>query len=417
MELPESVRDELESRANVVGTCLGKRRINDRPTDEDAIIVLVSTKQSSEDLSDTDLIPETVEIDGEEIRTDVQEIGEPRAQAIGATTQPAEIERPDRKRRWRPAPAGVSFGHPEVTAGTLGSPPLQTNNGDRVVLTNAHIAAPLDVATTGDPVYQPGPTDGGTETDTLGTLAEFSAISENKPNTTDSALVRVDRGIAKNEILGIGQLAGIEPGTNEANRNATYTKSGRTTGVTDGDLRGYDARVKVGGYYDEPVVFEGVTMFGPMSAGGDSGSLIGIERDDGFYATHLLFAGSDQSTIGIPMATVQEEHGSLKPIARSTNQNEFDEQVHRALVNGYGPSAVSTGNGGAAGPEFVVTTPFVRLVVTVAREGELFDAVGRALTHANGTDTAPVVVYPESVHDDRLESLAGTVTLIGLSAT
>lgn len=48
-----------------------------------------------------------------------------------------------------------------------------------------------------------------------------------------------------------------------------------------------------------------------MSTQGDSGSLIGIPREDGFYATHLLFAGSDRATLAIPIDAVEAEHGTL----------------------------------------------------------------------------------------------------------
>jgi hypothetical protein len=397
MEIPESVRDDLESRANVVGTCLGERRVNGQPTGEEVVIVLVSRKHPSDRINNEDLIPETVKIDGQDAKTDVQEIGEPRIQAV--ETQPVE-RRPDRTRRWRPAPAGVSFGHPETTAGTLGSPPLLDEKGNTVVLTNAHIGAPIGVASKGDPVYQPGPADGGTEEDTLGELREWSEISQTEPNTTDSALVTVDREVMKNTILEIGPLVGIEDDT--PNMRATHTKSGRTTGVTTGDQRGYDARVKVRGYYDEPVVFEGVGVFSPMSAGGDSGSLIGIERDDGFHATHLLFAGSDRTTLGIPLSAVQDEHGVLKPVKTTQSVRSFHEQVRRALVDGYGPSAVT--NGDDNGPDFLVTTPFVRLAVVVAgidgTETTVSSAVGQALVHASDQrDLVPLVVYPADEHN------------------
>jgi hypothetical protein len=414
MRIPESVRDDLESRANVVGTAVGTRRVNGRPTGEETIIVLVSRKQPSDQVSSEDLVPKTVEIDGQDTRTDVQEIGEPRIQAV--ETQPVE-RRPNRKQRWRPAPAGVSFGHPEVTAGTLGSPPLLNENGDTVVLTNSHIAAPIDAASKGDSIYQPGPADSGTEEDTLGTLREWSEISQTESNTTDSAVVSVDRDVMKNTVLEIGSLVSIGDGGGSppSDTRATYTKSGRTTGVTTGSQRGYDARVKVRGYYDEPVVFEGVGVFSPMSAGGDSGSLIGIKRDDGFHATHLLFAGSDRTTLGIPLSAVQDEHGTLKPIESNQKERSFREQVRRALVDGYGPSAVTDAGEDS---DFLVTTPFVRLSVVVARGGAMFDAVGRALIHASERqDATPLVVYPADEHSENHDALGDQVVMVPLSRT
>ena len=310
MNVPDSVRDDIESRENVVGTCIGPKRVGDRPMDEEALVVLVSRKLPEAQLAERDRIPPEVDFDDTTVRTDVQEVGDVRTQATA--TQPAE--QPDRERRWRPAPAGVSFGHPEVTAGTLGGPPLETEGGRTVVLTNAHVAAPIDVAEPGDDILQPGAADGGTEDDVVGALLEGSEIRPDEPNTTDSALVEVDPSEFTGTVLGIGEFGGFT----EASTDDTFTKSGRTTGVTTGGLRGRDARIKVRGYHDEPTVFEGVAVFGPMSAAGDSGSLIGVD-DDGFRATHLLFAGSDRTTLGVPIAAVEAEHGTLRP-AESAGQ-------------------------------------------------------------------------------------------------
>lgn len=306
MELPDEIRDDLEARANVVGTAIGPKRVDDQPTDEECVIVLVTRKMPTAQLADGDRIPTTVVVDGRELKTDVQEVGDVRSQA---TTRPPSTP-PNRKRRWRPAPAGVSLGHPDSTAGTMGSPALETDAGETVVVTNAHVAAPIDAAGVGDPVYQPGPADGGSDGDSLGSLHDAVTISREGTNSVDSALVRVDAADVTDTVLGIGSFDGFE----EPRMGATYTKSGRTTGVTTGDLRGRDARIRVRGYYRDPVVFTGVDMFGPMSAAGDSGSFIGVVEES-FSATHLLFAGSDRATMATPMAAVFTEHGDLTPVS------------------------------------------------------------------------------------------------------
>lgn len=305
VNVPQSVREQLESLPHVVGTAVGKKRVGGRKTDETCVVVFVDEKRPETELAGEDIVPESVDCDGETLSTDVQQVGDITAQSVPAIDRQSE-----RTDRYRPAPAGVSIAHPNVSAGTLGSTVLETENDETVVLTNAHVAAPQEEASEGDPILQPGPADGGEEGDDIGALSEWSDISPDEPNTTDSALVGVDSDDIESEILGIGPLAGFsEP---DIDAEEEYVKSGRTTGVTTGDLRGRDARIEVGGYYDEPVVFEGVDVFGPMSAGGDSGSLIGIE-DDGFRATNLLFAGSDESTIAVPIPAVEDEHGALTP--------------------------------------------------------------------------------------------------------
>lgn len=317
--VPESVRDRLESLPHVVGTAVGKKRVDGRKTDETCIVVFVDRKIPETELADGEIVPETVDCDGETLSTDVQQVGEISAQAIPAVDRQSE-----RTGRQRPAPPGVSIAHPSISAGTLGSPVLETEGGKRVVLTNAHVAAPIGEATAGDPVLQPGPDDGGGEGDEIGSLSEWSEISPDGTNTTDSALVEVDPDDVDGEILGVGELVGF--GEPDLDGDDEYVKSGRTTGVTTGELRGRDARIEVGGFFARPVAFEGVDLFGPMSAGGDSGSLIGTEEGDGIRATNLLFAGSDEATIGIPMDAVEAEHGELSVLgAGEGNGNRGDE--------------------------------------------------------------------------------------------
>lgn len=81
-ELPDDVRTDLESHANVLGTAIGPKRINGQPTGEKFIIVFVDHKRPREHLDDEDIIPETIDIDGEEIPVDVQEVGNVRARRL-----------------------------------------------------------------------------------------------------------------------------------------------------------------------------------------------------------------------------------------------------------------------------------------------------------------------------------------------
>jgi hypothetical protein len=406
-DFPTDIRDELESYPNVVGTGVGPRRVGGRRTDEEAIVVFVSRKLPRAQLNDADCLPEAVTVDDREVRVDVQEIGEPRAQAAPALVD--EEARWNRKRRWRPAPAGVSFGHPEITAGTLGTPPLRTAEGDLVVLTNAHVAAPIGAADEGDQVLQPGPADGGDlPEDDVGTLAEWSDIDRDEPNPTDSALVAIDGAVIRDDVLGLGPLRGWA----DAGFDATYAKSGRTTGVTTGDLRARNVRVQVGGYYPEPVTFVGVDVFSPMSAGGDSGSVIGVERDGGFYGTHLLFAGSDQTTLGIPLETVQEHHGELTPVSPAELSVPFDRRVERRLRAEFGERVAADGAGDEFDFRVDAWTASLRVVVVESVEDALA-SVGSALAAADDGEL-PVIVYPSDEETGEVRRIGAQATLVGL---
>lgn len=327
MHVPDHVREDLMSRANVVGVGTGPKRRNGRETGEEAVIVFVTEKLPESELAEEDICPKTVDIDGEEAPTDVVQTGDVWAQAT--TAEPAEPS-PDRTKRFRPAPASVSVGHPDVTAGTLGSPPLETEAGPLVFLTNTHVAAPPPDAALGDACLQPGPRDGGDTDDRIGTLHDFAAVSRDEPNTSDSALVEVDSGdLRANEILEIGPLAGFRA----AAFGEAYEKSGRTTGHTTGELVAEDVQIDVRGYYpNEPVTFTGVDAFTPMSSGGDSGSLIGLRDDGDFFATDLLFAGSPFVTFGIPWDAVVDEHGELS-VANPPSSDGGDGDTRRTLLD------------------------------------------------------------------------------------
>lgn len=347
LNIPDQTRDELLNTPNVVGVGRGEKITNNQVISDSAVVVFVREKVDEQTLieqyDEDAVVPTTVTIDGKEIQTDVQEVGDVRAllaqggmeppgereydrrpeprEAVEPESIPDEFDLAARRKKWRPAPAGVSVGHPNVTAGTLGTPPLRTINGKTVFLTNTHVAAPVDRSSVGDSIYQPGPADGGTGTDQIGTLLEKTDIapkSSGEINRTDSALVEIEPDHLQ---LDIFEVWADLKGWTEPQVGQYYEKSGRTTGVTSGRLRARDATLQIGGFFpDEPAVFEGLDVFDPISAGGDSGSLIGTDRGDGFYGASLLFAGSSQITLGIPMSAVQSHHGQLTPVQDSRSR-------------------------------------------------------------------------------------------------
>jgi hypothetical protein len=326
--LSDELRAELERYPNVTGTAVGPKQTNgEGMTDELSVIVFVSEKVEEDDLDDDDVIPSEVEVDGQTYKTDVQYFGEAELLAAmsetahleGAATEAAEpASVPDslsRREKWRPASAGVSVGHPQTTAGTLGSPPLKTSSGKLVFLTNSHIAAASGQATAGDAIMQPGRVDGGQlPRDEIGTLVDFSSFETATVNTTDSALVEITPDHLDEDIF---ELQGDLRGWEETVAGRRYVKSGRTTGVTRGRCTARSANISIGASQ-----FVGIDVFEPMAAGGDSGSLIVRETGDGLYGASLLFAGASDPTsgvvthtFGVPMEAVQAAHGRLTPVA------------------------------------------------------------------------------------------------------
>lgn len=102
------------------------------------------------------------------------------------------------------------------------------------------------------------------------------------------------------EILGIGKVEGVvSPAI-----GMRVKKSGRTTGLTFGEIRLLNAMVDVNYGEGRILRFDNQIVTTNLSSPGDSGSLVlNLEN----YAVGLLFAGSDSATIINPIATVLKE--------------------------------------------------------------------------------------------------------------
>ncbi|WP_372638903.1 hypothetical protein [Fodinibius sp.] len=275
------VRPQLMSKANVMATGIGYKRVDNRTTDKLAIICSVAIKMSVEKLDAEDLIPQEIQ----SVPTDVNPTG------MFRTLQ-------DPKGRFRPAPGGVSIGHVNISAGTLGC--LVEKNGELFILSNNHVLANSNEADLEDPILQPGPFDGGLKAeDEIATLSEYVPIIYNdEGDNSESPENFVDCAIAKphntddieNEIYQVGSIAGVK----EAKFDMEVKKSGRTTGLTTGVIEQVDVTSRVNFGSNKAAIFTDQVMAGNMSQGGDSGSAV-LDNDDNIVG--LLFAGSDTSTL------------------------------------------------------------------------------------------------------------------------
>ena len=94
-----------------------------------------------------------------------------------AVTEPFyAYEEPAPNDRWpRPVPIGISTGHPDITAGTIGA---RVTDGTSVyALSNNHVYAAVNKAFIGDEVIQPGSVDGGQlSVDLIGTLSDYEPL-------------------------------------------------------------------------------------------------------------------------------------------------------------------------------------------------------------------------------------------------
>lgn len=275
------VRPQLMNKANVIATGIGYKRVDNRTTDKLSIVCSVEIKTSADKLDAEDLIPAEVQ----SVPTDVNPTG------MFRTLQ-------DPTGRFRPAPGGVSIGHVNISAGTLGC--WVEKDGELFILSNNHVLANSNEASLSDAILQPGPYDGGiTSEDEIAELSEYVPItynsdgedSEAPENLVDCAIARPhDPDEVDSEIFQIGSITGVK----EAEFDMEVKKSGRTTGLTTGVIEQVDVTSRVNFGSNRVAVFTDQVMAGEMSEGGDSGSVV-LDTDDNIVG--LLFAGSDTTTL------------------------------------------------------------------------------------------------------------------------
>jgi hypothetical protein len=211
-----------------------------------------------------------------------------------------------------PVPIGVSTGHFDITAGTIGAR-VKDSSGNVYALSNNHVYADENRASIGDNVLQPGPYDGGRNPgDVIGTLSNYIPIkfSRHANNVVDAA-------IALSSVSQLGNATPVDGyGVPKSDTVPAYVgqwvmKYGRTTGLTSGFVYAIEATVRVN--YDSGVArfihqIIIIPITGSFSLGGDSGSLI-VSVDEERQPVGLLFAGNDLFTVANPINYVLEQLG------------------------------------------------------------------------------------------------------------
>jgi len=147
-------------------------------------------------------------------------------------------------------------------------------------------------------------------------LSDFVPISFSEPNLVDAAIAQVRSGAVQTDgsILDIGPLSvnWMDPSVGQ-----NVKKSGRTTGLTVGQVSAIDVTVNVsystkcgrGGGDTATFVDQFRITPGEFSAGGDSGSVIVEDFASTPGAVGLLFAGSSSSTIANRIENVLSAFG------------------------------------------------------------------------------------------------------------
>ncbi|MFN8490975.1 MAG: hypothetical protein U0350_25500 [Caldilineaceae bacterium] len=200
--------------------------------------------------------------------------------------------------RVAPLEGGISVANARLRgSGTLGGMVIDRATGVPMILSNWHVLVGLWEAQPGWPICQPGPADGGSTGDTVAKLTR-NALSAN----LDAAVAELtgDRPLI-NDQLGLGPLKGV----GLAASGMGVVKSGRTSGVTFGQVSGVEGTAKMN-YAGVTRLIQHVMTIDPrevsaqVSAGGDSGSFWIEEATMKVVGLH--FAGGDNPERALAIA-------------------------------------------------------------------------------------------------------------------
>ncbi len=202
------------------------------------------------------------------------------------------------KKKIRPPFPGVSIGHLNVTAGTLGCYVTDKKN-NVYILSNNHILADSGKGKWKDIIIQPGSQDGGTQEDNIATLSYVVPLNRKKHNYMDAALAKIDSQIKINTAV---QEKYKINGTADHTLKMKVEKFGRTTAHTVGEITTthLDVNVEFEGIqleFHDQFEIKGAFVKGSrvkFCNDGDSGSLI-LQRHT-HRAIGLLFAGTKNGT-------------------------------------------------------------------------------------------------------------------------
>ena len=217
---------------------------------------------------------------------------------------------PPRQTYLDPVPCGVSVGHFQITAGTVGC--LVDTPTGRCILSNNHVLADVNNASIGDDIVQPGPTD----SDPAQPARRIAGLTDYEPLIFGSAVNHIDAAIAKldnsasatPDIMALGRHANPPVATF---LDQSVAKHGRTTGLTFGTVVdiSFDGHVGFNGqaaYFEDQIAIVG--KFGRFSEPGDSGSL--VVDNPGSQPVGLLFAGDATLTLANPIQSVLNRFGA-----------------------------------------------------------------------------------------------------------
>jgi hypothetical protein len=219
--------------------------------------------------------------------------------------------------RLRPAPLGSSISHFRGGAATLGCLVTERDNPRKLyILSDLSGLCPVSLnPRRGDPIIQPGETDGGSAAaDALARLERWAGLSDDPQadtNVSAALALVVDETAVSPQIHERGFIQGVRPaavgmavfgyGRTTSNAQAAIRQTGFSYEMPWPAVQVEQPGRPVDAQGNVPIPFTDLIVTGPMLQAGDSGMVL---LDSQNYAIGLGFAGSDQMSLFMPMQKV-----------------------------------------------------------------------------------------------------------------
>jgi hypothetical protein len=291
----ENINQELPQlktiSSNIDSVCLGRKIQDGKVTDEISVVFTVEEKIPLDKLPENEIIPNTVDVDGVTLTTDVVKKYTLSINACPTTFNSTCVQSPvPNMSRVRPLKGGLSIRKTTNGTGTLGFFAKHTPTGALVGVSNAHVLKkyPLSAnhwctspgcitnySTLEEYVYQPGESSSDEiESNKIGRVM-YSYPLKTSNNEVDVAIIGILNSVVSNsesyKQLGLS-FTNVPPfaTTSEINsiltNNIELAASGRSTGAKEGNLCGLkllysDYSVLVGDYSDNEPGYEWTLPF------------------------------------------------------------------------------------------------------------------------------------------------------------
>lgn len=400
-EFPARVRaaarlhtDRILRLPNVVGVGVSRRRVRGVVTDEPAVLTYVSRKLPLDALRLDERVPRVLDVDGEEVGTDVIEINEPHLVAVDTA-------------QYRPLRGGCQIGT-TAGAGTAGAVMYDRRDSTVVLLTNNHVVTDVANPTTlpaNTVVSQPagGSRIGFAKRIVPMFLAPLGATGYKYFAPVDAAIVQVDDGVGSQ--FNVIEVAGKHPFVAlPAFEGLEVVRRGYRTQLRTGTVEAVDVTMTAKASNGDrhligPNVFSIRSPERLISAmKGDSGSLV-VDADGG-ASRGLVFASDEQSgglTWACDLLTVMNML-EIETVCTGARNALIRRAVRRRFSATWAAAERIDAAGGSRNPfvDDVITKVhrFTEAYLPQKRDGSTGSAIGQALALL-GPDLSAAITYDE----------------------